>query len=97
MARYGAEGIPTVLVTCTGGEAGDIRPAADSDERADLAAVRRRARRAMRIIGYGTLHMLGYRDSGMAAPNQVRTRTASPTDLDQAVGRLVAIVRNDPR
>jgi len=39
MARYGAEGVRTVLVTCTGGEAGEIlNPAADSDEaRTDLA------------------------------------------------------------
>src|ERR1051326_7995142 len=43
MARYGAEGIRTVLVTCTGGEAGDIlNPEADTDEvRDNLAEVRR--------------------------------------------------------
>ena len=38
MARYGAEGVRTVLVTCTGGEAGDIlNPEVDTDDvRADL-------------------------------------------------------------
>ena len=38
-ARYGAEGVRTVLVCCTGGEEGDIQnPAMDRPEvRADLA------------------------------------------------------------
>jgi mycothiol S-conjugate amidase len=97
MARYGAEGIRTVLVTCTGGEAGDIlNPAADTDEaRTDLAAVRRRElEESVRIIGYDALHMLGYRDSGMAGtePNAHPDSFANAS-LDEAVGRLVAIVR----
>src|SRR5882762_12008310 len=68
VARYAAEGIRSVLVCCTGGEEGDIlNPAADTPEtRADLAAVRLRELRAsVDIIGYSTLRMLGYRDSGM--------------------------------
>jgi mycothiol S-conjugate amidase len=54
VARYAAEGVRTVLVCCTGGEAGDIlNPAADSEEaRADLAAVRRRElEEAVAVIG----------------------------------------------
>jgi mycothiol S-conjugate amidase len=41
-ARYAAEGVHTVLVTCTDGAEGDIlNPAADTPEvRADLRAVR---------------------------------------------------------
>ncbi len=44
VARYHAAGVRTVLVTCTGGEEGDIlNPAMDLPEvRRDLAAVRRR-------------------------------------------------------
>lgn len=44
IARCPAEGIRTILVTCTGGEAGDIlNEAADSEEaRANLPAVRDR-------------------------------------------------------
>lgn len=97
MARYGAEGIRTVLVTCTGGEAGEIlNPAADSEEaRTDLAAVRRlELGESVRIIGYDALHLLGYRDSGMAGtePNAHPDSFAN-ANLDDAVGRLVAIVR----
>jgi mycothiol S-conjugate amidase len=97
MARYGSEGVRTVLVTCTGGEAGDIlNPEADTDDvRADLAAVRlRELDEAVRIIGYDALYLLGYRDSGMAdtEPNAHPDNFAN-ADLDEAVGRLVAIVR----
>ncbi len=97
MARYAAEGVRTVLVTCTGGEAGDIlNPEADTDDvRADLTAVRRRELEdAVRIIGYDALYLLGYRDSGMAdtEPNAHPDNFAN-ADLDEAVGRLVAIVR----
>ncbi len=85
MAKYGAEGVRTVLVTCTGGEAGDIlNPEVDTDDvRADLAAIRRRELdEAVRIIGYDALYLLGYRDSGHArhraerAPGQLRQRRA---------------------
>jgi LmbE family N-acetylglucosaminyl deacetylase len=67
--RYAAEGVRTVLVCCTGGEAGDIlNPEADTEEaRADIGAVRRRElEEAVDIIGYHRLAWLGYRDSGMA-------------------------------
>jgi mycothiol S-conjugate amidase len=97
MARYGAEGVRTVLVTCTGGEAGDIlNPEADSEEvRADLAAVRmRELDEAVRIIGYDALYLLGYRDSGMVdTEHNAHPENFANADLDEAVGRLVEIVR----
>src|SRR5487761_800137 len=68
VARYHAEGTYTVLVTCTGGEEGEVlNPAMDLPEiHADIAAVRQRElEEAVRIIGYDELVMLGYRDSGM--------------------------------
>src|SRR6476619_2221376 len=99
MARYGAEGVWTVLVTCTGGEAGDIlNPEADSEEvRADLAAVRRRELDdAVRIIGFHELYLLGYRDSGMPATEaNAHPDTFANADLDEAVGRLVQIIRSE--
>src|SRR6478609_2029127 len=81
-----------------GGEAGDIlNPEADSEEvRADLAAVRRRELdEAVRIIGYDELYLLGYRDSGMpdTEPNAHPDNFAH-ADLDEAVGRLVEIIRS---
>jgi mycothiol S-conjugate amidase len=99
MARYGAEGVRTVLVTCTGGEAGDIlNPAADSEEvRHDLAAVRmRELDDAVGIIGYDALYLLGYRDSGMPDTEaNAHPDNFANADLDDATGRLVEIVRRE--
>ena len=97
VARYAAEGIHTVLVCCTGGEAGDIlNPAMDTPEvRADIGAVRQRELdEAAAIIGYRDVIMLGYRDSGMPdseANHDPRCFARAP--LDEAVGRLVAVLR----
>jgi mycothiol S-conjugate amidase len=97
MARYGSEGVRTVLVTCTGGEAGDIlNPEADTEDvRADLTAVRlRELDEAVRIIGYDALYLLGYRDSGLAdTDSNAHPDNFANADLDEAVGRLVEIVR----
>ena len=50
--------------------------------------------RRSRIIGYDALYLLGYRDSGMpdTEPNAHPDNFAN-ADLDEAVGRLVEIVR----
>lgn len=97
VARYADEGVRTVLVTCTGGEAGEILNAgADSPEaRADLAAVRRRELGdAVAAIGFSTLHLLGYRDSGMPDSEWNRHPDAfANAPLEESVGRLVAIIR----
>lgn len=96
-ARYSSEGIRTVLVTCTGGEAGDIlNPAEDRPEvRENLAAVRRaELDKSIEILGYDSLHLLGYRDSGM--PDSVDNKNPENlwnADQKQALGKLVAIVR----
>jgi len=99
MARYGAEGVRTVLVTCTGGEAGDIlNPEADTDDvRRDLAAVRQRELdEAVRVIGYDALYLLGYRDSGMPDTEaNAHPDNFANADLDEATGRLVEIVRRE--
>jgi mycothiol S-conjugate amidase len=96
-ARYAAEGVRTVLVTCTGGEAGEILNAAiDTPEvRADLARVRlRELEEAAAAIGYSALHLLGYHDSGMpdTETNQ-RPDNFWNADLDEATERLVRIIR----
>src|SRR5271165_2826137 len=68
VAKYHAAGVHTVLVTCTGGEEGDIlNPAMDTPEvKADIGAIRaRELEAAVELIGYDELVMLGYRDSGM--------------------------------
>jgi mycothiol S-conjugate amidase len=97
VAKYHADGVHTVLVTCTGGEEGEIlNPAMDNpDIKADIAGVRARELEAsVEIIGYDELVLLGYRDSGMAdseANSNVESFAAAP--LEEAVEKLVSEIR----
>ena len=99
VARYHAEGVRTVLVCCTGGEAGDIlNPAMDTPEvRADIGAVRlAELKAATDIIGYDETVMLGYRDSGMPGTEANEDpRSFAQAPLDEAVGRLVDVIRRE--
>ncbi len=99
VAKYKTEGVRAVLVTCTGGEEGDIlNPAMDLPEvRADLAAVRRRElEAASALIGYDDVILLGYRDSGMPESEaNARPDAFANADLDEAVARLVEIIRRE--
>lgn len=99
VARYHDAGVRTVLVTATGGEAGDVlNPAADSAEaRADIGAVRRRELfEAAAILGFDDVIMLGYRDSGMpdTPPNEHPDAFVN-ADTETVLKRLVAIVRSE--
>ncbi|MBI03640.1 MAG: mycothiol conjugate amidase Mca [Acidimicrobiaceae bacterium] len=97
VASLHAEGVHCVLVCCTGGEAGDVlNPAMDRPEvHADITAVREaELARAAEIIGYDEVVMLGYRDSGMKDSEANNHPGAfANADQDEAVGRLVAIIR----
>jgi mycothiol S-conjugate amidase len=97
VAMYADEGVRSVLVCCTGGEAGDIlNPAADTpDVRANLREVRMAELRAsVDAIGYSELHLLGYHDSGMPDTDvNARPDNFANAPLDEAVERLVAIIR----
>jgi mycothiol S-conjugate amidase len=97
VARYSDEGVHTVLVCCTGGEAGDIlNPAADTPEvRANLHAVRmQELADSVAAIGYDRLHLLGYHDSGMPDTDvNARTDNFANAPFDEAVERLVRIIR----
>jgi mycothiol S-conjugate amidase len=98
IATYASQGVHTVLVCCTGGEAGDIlNPAMDTPEVRDrLHDVRmEELRNATDIIGYRQVEMLGYRDSGMpGTPENEDPRCFARADFDEAVGKLVAIIRS---
>src|SRR5271169_5548291 len=97
VARYHAEGVHTVLVTATGGEEGEIlNPAMDSPEvRANIHAIRMsELEDAAAIIGYDEVVLLGYRDSGMPdSESNLHPDSFAQADLDDAVGRLVAVIR----
>jgi N-acetyl-1-D-myo-inositol-2-amino-2-deoxy-alpha-D-glucopyranoside deacetylase len=97
-----AEGRRVDLVTCTGGEEGEIHdPTLDHEEaqprlREIRLAELQCALDALRGDGPGTLelHLLGYRDSGMmGTESNARPDVFWNADLDEATGRLVAIVR----
>ena len=99
IARYAAEGVRTVLVCCTGGEAGDIlNPAMDSAEvRERLHEVRmEELARSTEAIGFDVVELLGYRDSGMPGSEcNEDPRCFAKADLDEAIGKLVAILRRE--
>ena len=99
VAKYVDEGARAVLVTATGGEAGDIlNPAMDKPGvKEDLTAIRRRElQTAADIIGYHEIVMLGYRDSGMPDTDDNRRPDAFTNAAhDEVLGRLVEIVRRE--
>ena len=70
LARYAAEGIRTVLVTCTDGRCGDgpggVKPGEPGHDPAAVAAARATELEAScAILGVDSLEVLGYGDSGM--------------------------------
>lgn len=97
LARYGREGVRTVLVICTGGENGDIvdEELNTPENRQHLGEIRKKElEESCRILGVTDLEMLGYRDSGMAGtPENDDPRSFNKADADEATARLVALVR----
>jgi mycothiol S-conjugate amidase len=99
VARYHEEGVRTVLVTCTGGEAGDIlNPALDRPEvRERIDEVRREElARAAEIIGYDEVVLMGYRDSGMPdSEHNAHPGNFANAPLHEAVEKLVEVIRRE--
>ncbi len=99
VARYHEEGVHTVLVCCTGGEAGEVlNPAVDTEEvRSNLYAVRmQELQNSVDAIGYDLLELLGYHDSGMPdTETNARPDNFANAPLDEAVERLVKIIRRE--
>lgn len=99
MARYVREGVGVLVVTCTGGERGDVlNPALVDDPavRADLAAVRRAEMSAARDI-LGVQHeWLGFPDSGLPEGDPLPPLPEgcfAALPLDVATEPLVELVR----
>jgi len=70
LARYGAEGVRTVVVTCTNGEFGDspggIKPGDDGHDELEVAEIRlAELRESAKHLEVTDLELLGYHDSGM--------------------------------
>jgi LmbE family N-acetylglucosaminyl deacetylase len=97
LAYYSERGVTTGVVTCTGGEEGEIHDP-DLDPVADLPRLgeirERELRAACEILGVSELRLLGYRDSGMlGTPGNQHPDAFCQADAVEAAGRLVRIIR----
>jgi mycothiol S-conjugate amidase len=99
VARYVAEGVDVMVVTCTGGERGDVlNPALKDDPEVarDLAGFRRKEMaRAVAILGVQH-RWLGFVDSGLPEGDPLPPLPEdcfAVLDVDVAAAPLVALVR----
>ena len=98
MRRAHDQGKRVVLVTCTGGEEGEIHNFPDPDAiRPRLAEVRaEELARACAILGVDRQVFLGYRDSGMAGtPENQHPASFHQADRKEAAARLAVILREE--
>lgn len=97
LIRAAEEGHHTAVVTCTGGEHGEIAgsgidPSLSPEQLRELRA--RELAEALRILGADGPHMLGFVDSGMmGTPTNGAAGSFWQTPLDAAVEPLVAHIR----
>ncbi len=94
---YTERGVIASLVCCTGGEEGEIlNPAMNKPEVLEnIEEVRRtELATATKILGYSSVHYLGYRDSGMAdSETNADPRCFAQAPFDEAIERLVGFIR----
>lgn len=99
IAKYVSQGERAVLVTATGGEAGDIlNPVMDTPEVLENLAEVRAAELAVaaQIIGFDDVVMLGYRDSGMPdSDGNGHPDAFCHQPFDDVLERLVGVVRRE--
>jgi LmbE family N-acetylglucosaminyl deacetylase len=98
LAKYSAEGVRTVLVTCTNGELGDapgIKPGEEGHDTAQVVATRRKELEAScEVLGVSHLEMLGYHDSGMEGwPQNNDPGSFWRTPVEEPAGRLADLMR----
>lgn len=92
LARYSAEGVRTVVVTCTQGELGWVFEPSLVGQ--DVGTLRdHELETACSTLGVSRLVRLGYYDSGMAgAAENARPGAFAGADLDEAAARLVKVL-----
>ena len=99
LARYAAEGVRTVLVTCTDGGCGDgpggVKPGEPGHDPAAVAAVRRaELEESCRVLKVSDLELLGYADSGMMGwPQNDAPGSFWTTPVPEAAARLAELMR----
>ncbi|MEU4695297.1 PIG-L family deacetylase [Actinoplanes sp. NPDC023714] len=98
LAKYAAEGVTTIVVTCTDGRCGDgpdgVKPGQPGHDPEAVAATRRRELEAScAALKVSHLEMLGYHDSGMMGWD---TNTAPGSfwsaPVEEAARRLAALI-----
>lgn len=94
LAKYGAEGVAVHLICATRGEAGES-DASQSDECEDLACQREQELRcAASALGLTEVHLLDYRDSGMAgSPDNQHPRALMQADPDVLAKQVADLMR----
>jgi LmbE family N-acetylglucosaminyl deacetylase len=99
LARYSAEGVRTVLVTCTDGGCGDgpngVKPGDEGFDRAAVIAERQvELARSCEVLGVTHHENLGYPDSGMMGwPQNDAPGSFWTTPVDQAAAKLAELFR----
>ena len=95
LLRYAEEGMRTAVVTCTGGERGEVHNMDVEATRPRLAEVRRaELEAALDVLKVDRPRLLGYVDSGMMGTDGNNDPAAFwRAPLDEAIGRLVAEIR----
>ncbi|MFE3654041.1 PIG-L family deacetylase [Streptomyces sp. NPDC059101] len=99
LARYAAEGIRTVLVTCTDGGCGDgpggVKPGDPGHDPAAVALMRRQELKAScDILKVSHLEMLDYADSGMMGwPTNNAPGSFWQTPVEEGADRLAELMR----
>ncbi len=97
LARYAAEGVRTVVVTCTDGSCGDgpggSKPGEEGHDRSAVAAIREaELRRSCAALGVRHLELLGYKDSGMMGwETNSEPGAFWGMDVDEAAAPLIAL------
>jgi LmbE family N-acetylglucosaminyl deacetylase len=89
LARYSAEGVRTIVVTCTTGDLGEVSDTGLLDDGGVAALRARELAAAGRVLGVARLVNLGYRDSGMPGwPHNHYPGALFAAPLDEAAARL---------
>jgi LmbE family N-acetylglucosaminyl deacetylase len=98
LAKYSAEGVRTVVVTCTNGEFGDgpsgLKPGEEGHDKDGVALTRlAELRESCKFLGVTDLELLGYHDSGMPEwEYRNRPDAFCNVPLDDVAARIGALI-----